>query len=126
MNHKVHNAYLEGRILSSDPLTLVCILYDSALENVRAARESLQAGDVRSRSNSISKVSEVLGVLIESLNLDEGKELGGNLLRLYLYMQGRLLEANLRQSDRCLAEVESLLTTLSQSWNQLAKNAAAS
>ena len=126
MNHKVHNAYLEGRILSSDPLTLVCILYDSALENVRAARESLQAGDVRSRSDSISKVSEVLGVLIESLNLDEGKELGGNLLRLYLYMQGRLLEANLRQSDRCLAEVEGLLTTLSQSWNQLAKNAAAS
>lgn len=126
MNHKVHNAYLEGRILSSDPLTLVCILYDAALENVRAARESLQAGDVRSRSDSISKVSEVLGVLIESLNLDEGMELSGNLLRLYLYMQGRLLEANLQQSDRCLAEVEGLLATLSQSWNQLAKNAAAS
>jgi flagellar protein FliS len=126
MNPKVHNAYLEGRILSSDPLTLICILYDSALENVRAARESLQAGDVRSRSNSISKVSEVLGVLIESLNLDDGKDLGRNLLRLYLYMQGRLLEANLRQSDRCLAEVESLLATLSQSWNQLARNAAAS
>lgn len=126
MTHKVRNAYLEGRILSSDPLTLVCILYDSALENVRAARESLQAGDVRSRSDSISKVSEVLGVLIESLNLDEGMELSGNLLRLYLYMQGRLLEANLQQSDRCLAEVEGLLATLSQSWNQLAKNAAAS
>jgi len=126
MNNKVHNAYLEGRILSSDPLTLVCILYDSALESVRAARESLQAGDVRSRSDSISKVSEVLGVLIESLNLDDGKDLGRNLLRLYLYMQGRLLEANLRQSDRCLEEVENLLATLSQSWNQLAKDAAAS
>jgi flagellar secretion chaperone FliS len=107
-------------------LTLVCILYDSALESVRAARESLQAGDVRSRSDSISKVSEVLGVLIESLNLDDGKDLGRNLLRLYLYMQGRLLEANLQQSDRCLEEVENLLATLSQSWNQLAKNAAAS
>jgi len=126
MNNKVHNAYLEGRILSSDPLALVCILYDSALESVRAARESLQAGDVRSRSDSISKVSEVLGVLIESLNLDDGKDLGRNLLRLYLYMQGRLLEANLQQSDRCLEEVENLLATLSQSWNQLAKNAAAS
>ena len=124
--NKVHNAYWEGRILSSDPLTLICILYDSALENVRTARESLQEGDIRARSNAISKVSEVLGVLIESLNLDEGKDLGRNLLRLYLYMQGRLLEANMKQSDRCLAEVESLLTTLSESWTQLAKNAASS
>jgi flagellar protein FliS len=126
MNNKVHNAYWEGRILSSDPLALVCILYDSALDNVRVARESLQAGDIRSRSAAISKVSEVLGVLIESLNLDEGKDLGRNLLRLYLYMQGRLLEANLKQSDRCLAEVESLLTVLSQSWNQLGKHTASS
>jgi flagellar protein FliS len=124
--NKVHNAYWEGRILSSDPLTLICILYDSALENVRTARESLQEGDIRARSNAISKVSEVLGVLIESLNLDEGKDLGRNLLRLYLYMQGRLLEANMKQSDRCLAEVESLLTTLSESWTQLAKNAGSS
>jgi flagellar protein FliS len=124
--NKVHNAYWEGRILSSDPLTLICILYDSALENVRTARESLQEGDIRARSNAISKVSEVLGVLIESLNLDEGKDLGRNLLRLYLYMQGRLLEANMKQSDRCLAEVVSLLTTLSESWTQLAKNAGSS
>jgi flagellar protein FliS len=124
--NKVHNAYWEGRILSSDPLTLICILYDSALENVRTARESLQEGDIRARSNAISKVSEVLGVLIESLNLDEGKDLGRNLLRLYLYMQGRLLEANMKQSDRCLAEVESLLTALSESWTQLAKNAGSS
>ena len=124
--NKVHNTYWEGRILSSDPLTLICILYDSALENVRTARESLQEGDIRARSNAISKVSEVLGVLIESLNLDEGKDLGRNLLRLYLYMQGRLLEANMKQSDRCLAEVESLLSTLSESWTQLAKNAGSS
>ncbi len=126
MNTKVHNAYWEGRILSSDPLTLICILYDSALESVRVARESLQAGDVRSRSAAISKVSEVLSVLIGSLNLDEGKDLGRNLLRLYLYMQGRLLEANLKQSDRCLVEVEDLLTTLSESWNQLARDSASS
>jgi len=123
MESTVHNAYLQGKILCSEPLTLVCLLYDAALGRVQAARQNLREGDIRARSEAISKASELIGLLTASLNLDQGKDLANHLLELYLYMQRRLLEANLKQSDSALAEVESLLTVLSQSWHQLAQGA---
>jgi flagellar protein FliS len=117
---EVHRAYLKGKVESADPLTLVCVLYDKALRSVKAAREMLQARDVPARSNAISKACESLGLLTDSLNMEEGGEISRNLLALYGYMQNRLLDANLTQSDEALAEVESLLTTLQSGWAQLA------
>ena len=43
-------------------------------------------------------------------------EIGRSLAGLYAYMQNRLLEANSKQTDAPLAEVESLLATLGEGW----------
>ena len=53
-------------------------------------------------------------------------ELSGRLRNLYLYMQQRLLDANMQQVDPPLAEVLGLLITLEEAWSgvaaQLAQN----
>ena len=117
---EVHRAYLRGKVQSADPLTLVCVLYDKALRSVKEARDMLQARDIPTRSNAISKACESLGLLTDSLDLEGGGEISRNLLALYGYMQSRLLDANLTQSDEALAEVERLLATLQSAWAQLA------
>jgi flagellar protein FliS len=98
---------------------LICLLYEHALKSVRTAREMLQARDIAARSNAISKASDCLGMLIDSLDLEAGGEISRNLLALYGYMQNRLLEANLHQSDEPLAEVQDLLSELHGAWAQL-------
>lgn len=118
MSLQAREAYLESKILSADPLELVRIMYQGALEAVAQARRCLAANDVLGRSRQISKAHSLLTELALSLNHEAGGELSRNLAELYDYMQRRLLEAHLRQSDEALAEVARLLTTLLEGWNQ--------
>ncbi|HJT87347.1 MAG TPA: flagellar export chaperone FliS [Bryobacteraceae bacterium] len=111
-------AYLETRVLSADPMELVCLLYQHSIDAVREARRRLAARDIAGRGQSISKAIGILGELTVSLDHGAGGELSRNLERLYAYMIQRLTEANLRQQDGLLAEVESLLATLADAWHQ--------
>src|SRR4051812_6202788 len=116
MSHTGREAYLEGRILSADPLELVRMLYQGCSDAVREARRLLAEGDIAGRSRSITKAHEILGGLLHSLDRPNGGEIAGRLSQLYDYMQTRLMEANWRQEDAPLAEVLGLLTTLGEAW----------
>jgi hypothetical protein len=50
-----------------------------------------------------------------------GGDLSRTLLELYAYMSGRLLTANMEQSDPPLAEVSKLLSTLLEGWMGLSQ-----
>ena len=112
----VSDAYLESDVLSAEPVQLVCILYRAAFESVVQAREELRRGDIAARSRHISKAIDILTELSLSLNHEQGQALSHQLADLYGYMQRRLLDANFRQIDEPLAEVEGLLRTLLEAW----------
>ncbi|MCD6030828.1 MAG: flagellar protein FliS [Thermomicrobiales bacterium] len=119
MSHTGHDAYLEGRILSADPLELVRLLYQGCSDAVREARRRLADGDIAGRSRAITRAYEILAELIYSLDRERGGEIGERLALLYDYMQRRLIEANCRQEDAPLAEVVSLLATLGEAWESV-------
>ena len=111
-----HDAYLESRVLSADPIELVNLLYQACIQAVRDARHYLAGGDIGERSRAINKACEILMELNASLNRENGGEIAGRLAQLYDYMLGRLLEANMQQTDNPLAEVLALLATLGEGW----------
>ena len=116
MWQNAHDAYLESRVLSADPLELVHLLYEAAIEAVREARRYLAAGEIAARSRSITKAFGILQELVAALDHDRGGEISGRLGQLYDYMQRRLLEANFQQTDEPLAGVLGLLATLAEGW----------
>jgi flagellar secretion chaperone FliS len=111
-----HDAYLESRVLTADPIELVNLLYQACTEAVRGARRHLAEGQIAERSREINKAYEIVIELATSLDHERGGEISQRLALLYDYMQRRLLEANMRQSDEPLAEVLGLLSTLSEAW----------
>ena len=117
MNWKA--AYLESRILSADPVELVCILYEHAILAVEDARDCMGRGDIASRSKAISKAIAIIGELESSLDHKAGGEVARNLARLYQYIRIRLLVANRNQDAKPLIEVERLLNTVSDAWNAI-------
>jgi flagellar protein FliS len=114
-----HDAYLESRILSADPIELVNLLYQACTGAVREARHHLANGEIAGRSRSITKASEILIELTTSLDHQRGGEISQRLGQLYDYMLHRLTEANFQQSDAPLTEVLGLLSTLSEAWEGL-------
>jgi flagellar protein FliS len=116
MANTIYEKYLETEILTADPLKLVIILYRAAIESVAAARTHLATGAIRARSGEIMRVWEIVGELTRSLDHRHGVAISRPLADLYAYMQTRLIEANTKQIDPPLAEVEGLLLTLLEAW----------
>jgi flagellar secretion chaperone FliS len=107
--------------MSADPMELVCMLYQHAIDAVGDARRNLERGDIAGRGKAISKAIGILGELTSSLNKEAGGALSSSLEQLYSYMTVRLTEANIRKQDGPLAEVQNLLATLSQAWEETRK-----
>jgi len=108
--------YFESRILSADPLELIEILYEAALESVENAIGHLREGNIAGRSKAISRAHAILVELGISLNRDADPTVAANLVELYDYMERRLNEANFHQIEPPLAEVAKLLGTLREGW----------
>jgi flagellar protein FliS len=104
-------------------MELVRMLYDGALDAVRAARGHLAAGRIPERGRSVAKAVEIIAELSRSLNHERGGELSVRLADLYDYMQRILLDANFRQADDGLRETESLLQVLGDAWKQVTPSA---
>ena len=109
-------AYVEGTVLSGNPLEMVVALYEGAIEAVRRARNCLVSGDIWGRAKAISKAVEILTELLISLDHTRGGEVSQNLKRLYSYMQCRLLDAHALKSEEHLSEVERLLLKMVEGW----------
>jgi len=107
---------LEARVLSATPLELVTMLYDGALNAVRAARAQLRSGDIPGRGRSVAKAVNILIELSQSLNFEAAGELSKRLDTVYRFMRHSLLDANFRQTDEGLAATESLLVSLREAW----------
>ena len=121
MRSKQYQNYLEAEVMAANPLQLVRLLYRGALDSITAARRHLRLGEIRARSVAITKAMAIVTELARSLDAGSSAELSHNLVELYGYVQSLLIEANVRQSDRPLAEAETLLSTLLEAWEHCAQ-----
>ncbi len=114
--------YLESQVLTAEPIELVRLLYRAAGDAVRSASAHLAAGRILERSQQVNKAYAILSELTVTLDPARGGTLSHSLAELYDYMQRRLVEANRLQQPELLAEVERLLATLQEGWDQIQTN----
>ena len=118
MANDAYLKYLEGEVLAADPVKLIRLLYDGAIDAVAQARCCIVSGDIRGRSAAVNRAVAILSELTQSLNHDVGGKLSGELAAIYDYAQRRLLEGNFSQTDSPFEDVERLLVTLLQGWGR--------
>ena len=119
--HAGANAYArvgnETGVMGASPHRLIVMLYQGARQAIAEARMHLQQGNVPARGDAIGKAIQIVeSGLQQSLNLEAGGEIAERLNALYSYMSRRLLEANIKQSEAMLVEVDGLLATLEEAW----------
>ena len=116
MAYPPHSAYAQNEVLNASPERLVQLLYELAIQSVLHARECNRRKDIAGRVRHINKAFAALVELSDGLDFDAGGEIAINYARIYDYCQRKLTEANLRQSDAPLAEVQTLLADLQEAW----------
>ena len=119
--HSGANAYarvgVETGVMGASPHRLIVMLYQGARQAIAQARMHVQQGNVPARGEAIGKAIQIVeSGLQQSLNREAGGEIAERLNALYSYMSRRLLEANIKQSEAMLVEVDGLLATLEEAW----------
>jgi flagellar protein FliS len=106
----------QSAVVDSNPHQLVLMLIDGAIEKTAGAIGHMLHGDLAEKGQLLGGSIAIVDALRASLDHRSGGELADNLERLYDYMIRRLLEGNLQNDNRALAEVISLLKEIREAW----------
>jgi flagellar secretion chaperone FliS len=121
------NAYakvgIETGVVSASPHNLIVMLFDGAIVSVTSALQYMKSGNVSAKGQAISKAIQIIDSgLRASLDKTAGGEIAASLDSLYEYMSNRLLQANLKNNQEMLEEVQLLLRDLRGAWNSIGAN----
>ncbi len=123
MNLETQN-YSTQRVMTSDPVTLVAMLYDKAVLCLKAAVQAIHKDETETRWKNSHRAQEIINHLFMTLDLEKGGEIASNLEALYAYMLRRLLDVDVKNDARAAEEVIELLEPLRASWKELARSSA--
>ncbi|MDB4943515.1 MAG: Flagellar biosynthesis protein FliS [Labilithrix sp.] len=104
--------YKGVQVQTCSPVQLLVMLYDGALRFVAEAQAAMVAKDRARAGDRIGRAHAIVTELTATLDHEQAPELCENLLALYSFCTRRLLEANLAQDPKILADVVIALTPI--------------
>lgn len=118
------NAYAQVGVqtaaMSASPHRLITMLFDGARAAIASARFHMEGGDIPAKGNAISKAIDIIvNGLNAALDHEAGGDIAADLAALYDYMARRLMQANLRNDEAVLTEVDGLLANIASAWAQI-------
>lgn len=122
-NNDVFREYKKTQINTANQGKLILMLYDGAIKFINKAIELIaqkKANNIETIHNNIIRAQEIIYELTSSLNMDVG-EISHRLFSIYMYINNRLIEANIKKSDKPLIEVKKYLIELRGAWEQANK-----
>jgi flagellar protein FliS len=121
-------SYRETQIKTATPGKLVLMLYDGALKSLNLAIEEMDGKHRKYDriSGHLIKTQDIIAELMVSLDFERGGEIAKSLFPLYIYMNRRILDGNIRKDKVPLQEVRQLLGELRGAWAVVAEKAGSS
>lgn len=114
MSRNAYDAYSNTSVMSADGVTLTTMLYDGLLKAIKKARLFHESNNMKSYANEIERINLILGELIATLDLSQGK-IPEQMSALYVYCMRATIECSIKGPGR-LAEVEQIITNISTAW----------
>lgn len=117
-------AYKQQGILTANPAELIVMLYDGCVKQLKLGCRAVEEKNYEKSNACFQKAQRIIMELITSL--DFRYELSHDLMRLYEFMIGEIVEGNLSKNTETILAVAGLLEDLRGAWAQVAKSGAAS
>jgi len=109
----------ESAVNGASPHRLIQMLMTGALDRLAQAKAAFENNNIEQKGVLLGKSISIIAGLQDSLDEEKGKDLTGNLDKLYDYMQRRLLEANMKNDMSMVEEVMGLLLKVKSSWDEI-------
>jgi flagellar protein FliS len=114
------SAYQDSAVTTQSKGRLIVLLYDGAIKFMKLAIRELESDNYEAKGRYINKAQDIITELNAVLDMNAGGEISANLRKLYLFMNSRLSEANIKRDPQMIREVVGLMEELNQSWKAIA------
>ena len=109
-------AYQDNTVTTQSKGRLIVMLYDGAIKFMKLAIKELEEKNYDAKGRYINKAIDIINELNMVLDMDTGGEIASNLRKLYLFMNNRLSQANIKCDPQMIRDVIKLMEELNQSW----------
>ena len=108
---------------TAPPGRLILMLFDGAIKFLEKAMLGFDIEDPLEMNetvhNNITRAQDIINELNGTLNMDQGGEIAVVLRDLYVYMENKLFESNIRKEIEGVQEVIDRLSTLQEGWSEM-------
>lgn len=111
------NAYKQNSVTTASPGELTLMLYNGCLKFLTKAKSAIDDRNIEQRNYNIQRSQAIISELMTTLNMDI--EISKQMMKLYEYIQHRLLEANIQNDVSIIEEVEGLVTEFRDTWKEV-------
>lgn len=112
-----YEQYNNNKIMMASPAELTLMLYDGAIKFCNIAIMGIEKNDVEKTHNNIMKVEKIIQYLRETLNMKYS--VAQDFENIYVYLERRLVEANLKKDKEILEEVCEHLRSVRDTWKEV-------
>jgi flagellar protein FliS len=114
-----YQKYQQAQAQTASKPKLLIMLYDGAIRFVKLGMEGISQKDYEKANNNLCKAQAIINELVSALDYDYS--IANDLLRIYEYMQHRLIEANVNKKTTQAEEVLEYLMDLREAWIEASK-----
>jgi flagellar secretion chaperone FliS len=115
-----------GLVAEASPARLVQIMFEQILSQLAIAsacmdriKNNLPLSEVIAKGKAMGKAIRLINQLNNTLDMERGQQVAGNLRALYVYMLARLTMANVTNDTSVVAEVTALVKKIKGGWDQI-------
>jgi len=118
----INNPYLENMVANANPVRLVIMLYEKA---INCLENALEIGDTedfdmqRSKYEEMGRALEIISVLDATLDMEKGGEIAKNLREIYRSLMDELTYQMLKEDKERLEKVIKILKNLKSAWEEV-------
>ena len=109
--------YNNSKVLTASPAELTLMLYDGAIKFCNMAIDAVERGDIQRAHTNIVKVENIIDYLRKTLDMKY--PVAQDFERIYVYLDQRLLQANLKKDKEILEEVSQHLHSIRDNWKEV-------
>lgn len=109
--------YNNSKVLTASPAELTLMLYDGSIKFCNIAIVAIESKDISKAHTNITKVENIIDYLRKTLDMKYS--VAQDFERMYVYLEQRLVEANLKKDKEILEEVNMHLHSIRDTWKEV-------
>ena len=114
-----YEQYSNNKVMTATPAELTLMLYEGAIKFCNIAMIGLEQNDMEKAHNNIIKTEKIIRYLRETLNMKY--PVAQDFEDIYVYLDRRLVEANMKKDREILNEICEHLRSVRDTWKEVMK-----